>query len=1609
MLRSRSLFWLACDSRRFSCNFIPRTFRMLTPALLGLAAFCGAEAVAQSPAATTTSIAVTSSGTAVTSVSAGTVVTLTAAVQSGANSVTKGQVNFCDASASYCTDIHLLGTAQLTSAGTATLKLRPGIGSHSYKAVFPGTNIYSGSVSGASALTATGTIPSLATAATINQTGSWGAYTLSATVTETGNIAPPTGLVSFLDTNYGNAVLGTGILGSATRGVNWTTVDSSAPSVAAVFFAVADLNGDGIPDLFVKDYFGTYDVLLGKGDGTFTVLGSPFGPTSETGSFIVGDFNNDGIPDVAAINAAEYASSGTITIFLGNGDGTFTVLGSSPAIGMNPSGIAAADINGDGNVDLAVSQTDSSGNGQIVVFFGNGDGTFTQASSTTSVTSTASSIIPADVNGDGKIDLVLSGIGQSGITILLGNGDGTFTELAGPSQAGEATASVADVNNDGIPDLVFPAANTSYLTVFLGNGDGTFTEAPSSPNVNLQIGSAVIGDLNQDGIPDVVYTNGDGAGVLFGKGDGSFIQAPATIAYPYDFSGNLVVADFNGDGWPDVLTIDGNTRTVEDALTQPTETATASANVSIPVAGAHLADASYPGDSNYNSSTSGTVSLWGAPPVTTTALTVTSGGSAVSSVTTGTAVTLTATVTAGANPVTAGQVDFCDASATSCSDIHLLGTVALSSNGTAAFNFVPGPGSHSYKAVFVEDGYGLTSSSAAASLTVGPAPAVSYSDTIAISNGGTTGDYSLTATVVGYGGSAPPTGNVSFLDTSFGNAQLAAATLGSSTAGVGWLISQTQAAGGDLVAEAVGDFNQDGIPDVAVLWTNSSTGGLSVTIFTGKGDGTFTAGTSISTGISDATGPYMITGDFNGDGKTDLAILTMGSTSFTNSVTILLSNGDGTFAAPQTSAAFNQPNSGGDVYFGSMTAADFNGDGKLDLAIVGDCVASCGVTILLGNGDGTFGAGTTLASTQAFGQIATGDFNGDGIPDLIATNYFEDNSSPTIFLGKGDGTFTAAAASFTLDYFPTSIVVGDFNGDGVLDLAFSDLSGVEIALGNGDGTFNETAASPISVPSELYSVIAGDFNQDGKVDLAGVDNYNDRIVLLIGAGDGTFTVTPTTPVVSQDFLGPFAIAAADFNEDGAPDLAMLTKNTVTASILINEPTETATASVTGIAPVGAGTHNVEASYAGDSNYGSGVSGTVALTAGLAPLVISPTSGTYSSAQTLTISESIPGATIYYEAIGPVSTNGFVQYTGPITLNAQGTEMIEAYATETGYQSSNYASATYSLNIAIAATPVITPAGGSYTSPQSVTITDATTGATIYYTTDGTNPTTSSTVYAGPITVASSETINAVAVATGFTESAVASAVYTINAPTPTLGNLSPAFVAAGGAAFSLTINGSGFMPNSTAYWGTTALTTQYVGASQLKAQITAAQIANAGVNAVTVQTPAPGGGTSNTMQFEVDTAGSTTPPSFTTVTASVSPGSTASYPVTLPSSASNVTVNCLNLPTGATCSYSANSSTLTIATSPTTPAGTYQITVVFTETLPGSASALIFVPFLLLPLVVFRKRWTTQQVWLLAVLAFALAAVAVSGCGGGSSGGTTPPQNPTYQVTSSGTVTLTVQ
>ena len=223
------------------------------PALL-VALLLTALPTAFAQTATTTTLAVTSGGSAATSIASGTVVTLTATVTAGSTPVTPGLVKFCDATATYCEDSHLLGTAQLISAGTATFKFEPANGNHSYKAVFVGTKTYMGGSSSAAALSVTGptTLTTIVETGSEEEQGGVLGWNLTATVIGSGSM-PPSGTISFIDTADGNTALATSALTAQAAGPTWSNTGFFGPTGPSAM-AVGDFNGDGIPDVAVLDY-----------------------------------------------------------------------------------------------------------------------------------------------------------------------------------------------------------------------------------------------------------------------------------------------------------------------------------------------------------------------------------------------------------------------------------------------------------------------------------------------------------------------------------------------------------------------------------------------------------------------------------------------------------------------------------------------------------------------------------------------------------------------------------------------------------------------------------------------------------------------------------------------------------------------------------------------------------------------------------------------------------------------------------------------------------------------------------------------------------------------------------------------------------------------------------------------------------------------------------------------------------------------------------------------------------------------------------------------------------------------------------------------------------
>jgi hypothetical protein len=359
------------------------------------------------------------------------------------------------------------------------------------------------------------------------------------------------------------------------------------------------------------------------------------------------------------------------------------------------------------------------------------------------------------------------------------------------------------------------------------------------------------------------------------------------------------------------------------------------------------------------------------------------------------------------------------------------------------------------------------------------------------------------------------------------------------------------------------DFNGDGIADLAVAigclnTPTCSTGG--VTVLLGSPDGTFLQGNTYAAGL----GTVSVTGgDFNGDGKLDLAVLNENCQFFNcpaGSISILIGNGDGTFKSAVEYSTGIAPV--------AIIAADLNGDGKVDLVTANNCGYSCNsgpgdaLSVLLGNGDGTFQPSVEYQLTDLNNAIsvAAGDVNGDGRLDLVVVDYCAsstcsgDGSLLSILAGNGDGTFQAPKNVPTNNY-PSAVALADVNRDGKMDMVvavgglviagathglldFPGLSNpgyVSVLLGNGNGTFQKGVE--YSTGSQPAAIAVGDFNGDGNLDVA-TSNFGDLSAtsgtasILLGNGDGTLQAHIDYPAA----FAPQALAVSDFNRDGRLDL-----------------------------------------------------------------------------------------------------------------------------------------------------------------------------------------------------------------------------------------------------------------------------------------------------------------------------------------------------------------------------------------------------------------------------------------------------------------------------------------
>jgi Bacterial Ig-like domain (group 3)/FG-GAP-like repeat len=990
--------------------------------LLAMMGTLAGTAFAATPTPTSTTLAISA-----TSVPYKTPITLTATVVTAANApVTTGLVLFCEATAKFCENNSALGIAQLTfPAATASVKIGSGpIGNHSYKAVFRANNTYASSQSNTVTYTVAGTYSSTTTLAS---SGSIGNYTLNATVEGVDSLAAgPTGTISFLDSSTGNSLLGTEKLSVSTLSTTFIQLQPFAIGISttnrSVAIASAYLNADNNLDVVTADEpangngasLSTISVLLGNGDGSFQPKVNYTGCNKGESALriVLADFNRDGTPDIAL--ACSDGTNGGLVIILGNGDGSF----SSPT--FYPTGdaasIAIGDFNNDGLLDIAL--TDNSQ--QNVDFFkGKGDGTFTQETTTLSAPSNAHGIVVADFNGDGFDDVAYavtsSTSSLSDLYLALGNGTGAFQQpsTAVATQIGEFLT-VGDTNADDFPDVVAttitrppgqPFHNVGpSLYVLLGKGNGTFQ--PTATYTSDIPSDPHLADVNGDGIPDIIAGGSTGALVYQGNGDGTFqpYQEPNIGGFALTYAVNA--GDYNNDGNADLIGTDADSPHAAVSLSNVQQISVASALTKVAVF--PLGSGVHNVDASYSGDAIFIGSLSSTVPLTAapvnTALVLSA--SATSSILSGQSIVLTADL----SPYTVGPPTTTTNNelVKFYSGTTLLGSGKLS-NGVATITTTALPiGADSLTAVYGGDSNYNPSTSNAVTATV---------SNVLISSSPNPSTYTQTVTFTGTVATGK-TGTIIFFDgsTNIGSSVIsgttATITTSSLTAGSHNITAQYNSNTSPVLVQVV----KKATPTVTVTTSGPSTYGQTVTI---------TA--SVPTG---ATGSVTFT---SGSLTLGTGTISSGSVSITTSVLTVPSDlitatygGDTNYnsavgTATQTVSKANTVGTLTSSVNPSLPGSAVTFTDTLPTNVIGTVTFTSGST-LLGTSAITNGVATTTTSTLPLGSdLITATYNGD-------TNNNGSTATLTQVVAKSTPTLTVSTSGPSIFGQSVSITASVPNG-----------------------------------------------------------------------------------------------------------------------------------------------------------------------------------------------------------------------------------------------------------------------------------------------------------------------------------------------------------------------------------------------------------------------------------------------------------------------------------------------------------------------------------------------------------------------------------------------------
>jgi hypothetical protein len=878
-----------------------------------------------------------------------------------------------------------------------------------------------------------------------------------------------------------------------------------------------------------------FDEIGGKGLG--------YNPGFEPVQAQVGDFNNDGKLDIVLAGGCTTTFSplctngSAIAVYLGNGDGTFqTPPIVAAGISSTLRAIYVADFNGDGNLDvIAENDEQASCNyscGTVTVLLGNGSGRLSIAAVYDLAGqidySTLTAFASGDFNGDGKLDLAVSTdcstqsckSGDSIVQVFLGNGDGTFGSPAlydAGAYPGPSPVASADFNGDGKTDLLLSHLSApggdryhSSISLLLGKGDGTFQPPTTTP---LSFGGAqalAAGDFNVDGKMDLAISANSSVNILLGNGDGTF-QAPATYYVSTYYPSSLVVADFNGDGKPDIASGGGQG------------------------SGANLAtillnngDGSFQVGPNYSL-----------------------GGTDLASVVTG-------------DFNGDGKTDI------ALSSLCMENTIDHCPDGNIS--------------LLLGNGDGTMQAAGPANLTVNPHHLI-----LADLNGD--GIEDMVGTQDCYQNNCQNQQGGVVVALGLGNGTFGAATEYPTGAGTS-----------HPSGIAVGDFNGDGKLDVIV-------DGYGVSVLLGNGDGSLRTPVVYPT-AQYVTGPPGI-GDFAGNAKLGVAVLHQeGGTNNNATVGILMGNGDGTLQSEVVTQA-------SEITGYQLTVGDFNHDGKADVAAIGTAIALpqySAITVFLGNGDGTLTVKpdpytnppddylivcngnicVPLASYPTYGSVGTylagasitnADVNADGNLDLVASSacVINDRSCSTGMIagcgGMGDGTFFCGVVGHMPlpDANYLGVAVKDINGDGKPDIIATTLTGIAVYL-NGDHGGTVYAGANLN-GAEIPAV--ADVNGDGAPDIA-VSDGNGVTILFNRGGFLSATTTILNSSNNPSAYGArVTFTATVTSANGTPT------GTVTfmdGSTPLAKRTLTNGAAKFTISTLAVGTHPMTAVYSGSPDY-----------------------------------------------------------------------------------------------------------------------------------------------------------------------------------------------------------------------------------------------------------------------------------------------------------------------------------------------------------------------------------------------------------------------------------------